>query len=553
MDVLPAAKGRSGLREQFTNPLFALMAIVGLVLLIACSNVANLMIARAAARQKEIAVRLAIGASRWRLIRQLLMESLLLSITGGIAGIGLAAGMVRGLVGFLPQGVTPYTLSSSPDLRMLGFTVAVAVGTGLLFGLAPAIQSTRPALAGTLKDQAGGVIGGTGVGLRKALVVAQVALSLLLLVGAGLFLQSLTNLRNLNPGFVTENLVSFATSPMLNGYTQERGLQFYRQLAERMNLMPGVTSATLAVMPLLDGSEWDSSVTVEGYAAKQGEWVNPHMQFVSPGFFATLRIPMIGGRDFTDRDAKGAPKVGIVNERFAKRYFSGSPIGRHVGMGGNPGTKTDIEIVAVVKDTRYEGLREEVPFELYIPYPQMESVSGMTAYVRAAGVPEQLFDSLRQLVNQVDSNVPVYRMRTLDQQIDKALMSERLLASLSTVFGGIATLLASIGLYGVMAYMVARRTREIGIRMALGAGGGSVVWLVMREVLMLAVVGVAIGLAGAFGATRLVQAQLFGVTATDAWTMLAGALGIAGVAALAGYMPARRATTIDPMIALRWE
>jgi ABC-type antimicrobial peptide transport system permease subunit len=222
-------------------------------------------------------------------------------------------------------------------------------------------------------------------------------------------------------------------------------------------------------------------------------------------------------------------------------------------MGGNPGTKTDIEIVAVVKDKRYEGLREEVPYELYIPYPQMESLAGMTAYVRAAGDATQLFNSLRQVVNDVDSNVPVFRMRTLEQQLDKSLMSERLLASLSTVFGGIATLLAAIGLYGVMAYMVARRTREIGIRMALGAGGGSVVWLVMREVLMLAAVGVAIGLAGAFGATRLVQAQLFGVTATDAWTMLAGALAIAGVAALAGYMPARRATTIDPMIALRWE
>jgi predicted permease len=553
MDVLPASKGRSGLRQQFTNPLYALMAIVGLVLLIACSNVANLMIARAAARQKEIAVRLAIGASRGRLIGQLLMESLLLSITGGLAGIGLAMWMVRGLVGFLPQGVTPYTLSSSPDLRMLGFTLLVAFATGILFGLAPAIQSTRPALAGTLKDQAGGVIGGTGVGLRKSLVVAQVALSLLLLVGAGLFLQSLNNLRNLNPGFVTDNLVSFATNPMLNGYKQERGLQFYRQLAERMNHMPGVTSATLAVMPLLDGNEWDSSVTVEGYAAKQGEWVNPHMQFVSPGFFATLKIPIVGGRDFNERDDKGAPKLGIVNERFAKRYFSGSPIGRHVGMGGNPGTKTDIEIIAVVKDTRYEGLRDEIPYELYIPYPQMDAVSGMTAYLRAAGDPEQLFGSIRQVVNEVDANVPVYRIRTLEQQLDKSLMSERLLASLSTVFGGIATLLAAIGLYGVMAYMVARRTREIGIRMALGAGGRSVVWLVMREVLLLAGVGVGIGLAGAVAATRLIQAELFGVTATDAATMVAGALGIAAVAALAGYMPARRATTIDPMIALRWE
>ena len=553
MDVLPAANGRSSLRQQFTNPLYALMAIVGLVLLIACSNVANLMIARAASRQKEIAVRLAIGASRSRLIGQLLLESLILSLAGGIAGIGLAVWMVRALIGFLPKGVTPYALDSSPDLRVLGFTVAVAVCTGLLFGLAPALQATRPQLAGTLKDQAGSVIGGTGVGLRKTLVVAQVALSLLLLVSAGLFLQSLANLRNTNPGFITENLISFSTNPALNGYSQERTADFYRRLSDRIARTPGVISASLAVMPLLDGNEWDSSVSIEGYSAKEGEWINPHMQFVSPGFFATLKIPMLLGRDFRLRDEKGAPKVGIINERFARRYFGSSPIGRHVGMGGNPGTKLDIEIVGVVRDTRYEGLREEVPYELYIPYPQMEMIQGMISYVRAAGDPEQLFPVMRQLVSEVDVNVPVYRMRTMEQQIDKSLMSERLLASLSAVFGAIATLLAAIGLYGVMAYMVARRTREIGIRMALGAAGGKVIWLVMREVLVLASAGVAIGLCGAFAATRLVQSQLFGVTATDGLTMIAGALGIAGVAALAGYLPARRATTIDPLIALRWE
>jgi predicted permease len=553
IDALPASKGRSFLRDQFAKPLYALMAIVGLVLLIACSNVANLMIARATARQKEIAVRLAVGASRGRLIGQLLMESLLLSLTGAAAGVALAIAMLRALIRFLPQGVTPYTLTASPEPRMLAFTLAVAVATGLLFGLAPAIQSTRPALADTLKDQAGSVVGGTSVGLRKGLVVAQVALSLLLLVGAGLFLQSLSNLRNLNPGFVTENLVSFGVSPTLNGYKRPRGLQFYRQLMDRMNRTAGVSSASLAVMALLDGNEWDSSVTVEGYTAKRGEGVDPHMQFIAPGFFATLKIPMLAGRDFRDSDELGAPKVAIVNETFAKRYITGSPLGHHLGMGGDPGTKTDIEIIGVVKDTRYEGLREKVPDELYIPYTQMSTLQGMTAYVRAAGDPANLFASLRQLVNEVDPNVPVYRMRTLDQQIDKSLMSERLLASLSAVFGAIATLLAAVGLYGVMAYMVARRTREIGIRMALGARGGSVVWLVMREVLTLAAVGVAIGLCGAFAATRLVQAQLFGIGATDAWTMAAGALGIAGVAALAGYLPARRATTIDPMIALRWE
>jgi len=554
MDLLPASKGRSFLRQQFTNPLLALMAMVGLVLLIACSNVANLMIARASARQKEIAVRLALGAGRARLMSQLLQESLLLSLAGGALGVGLAILIDRALLGFLPQGITPSTLSAIPDWRVLGFTLAISVLTGVLFGLAPALQSTRPQLAGTLKDQAGSVVGGTAVGLRKALVVAQVALSLMLLIGAGLFAQSLNNLKGVNPGFQTENLLSFFVNPTINGYPIERSREFYRQLTERLQQIPGVSGVTLAVMALLDGNEWDSSVTVEGYAAKQGEWIDPHMQFVSPGFFPTMGIPVLLGRDFTARDDKGSPPVAIVNQRFADRYFAGrSPIGYHVGMGGDPGTKTDIEIVGVVRDTRYESLRDEVPYEMYRPYRQMDFVQGMTVYARAAGDPAAVFAAMREAVRQVDANVPVNRVRTLNQQIDKSLMSERLLASLSGVFGGLATLLAAIGLYGVMAYMVVRRTREIGIRMALGAAGTSVIWLVMREVLLLAAGGVAIGLAAAWGATRWISTQLFGIQPTDVLTMLAAALGIAAVAAAAGYLPARRAVGIDPMRALRWE
>jgi predicted permease len=554
MDVLPAANGRSDLRRQFSNPLLALMAIVALVLLIACSNVANLLIARATTRQKEIAVRLALGAGRRRLILQLLEESLLLSGMGAILGIGLAIAIDQSLIGFLPRGVLPLTLSATPDWRVLAFTLLVSALTGVLFGLAPAIQSTRPQLAGTLKDQAGAVVGGASVGLRKALVVAQVSLSLLLLIAAGLFIQSLKNLQGIQPGFETRNLLSFAVNPALNGYKPERSLQFFRQLTERLGRTPGIATVSLAVMPLLDGNEWDSTVTVEGYSTKEGEWVDPHMQFVSPGFFQTLAIPVMLGRDFSDRDEKGAPQVAVVNERFAKRYFAGrSPVGLHVGMGGDPGTRTDIEIVGVVKDTRYESLRDEVPYELYRPYRQVDFVQGMTVYARVLGDPAAVFSSMRRSVNEVDSNVPIYRMRTLDQQLDKSLMSERMLASLSGVFGFLATLLAAIGLYGVMAYMVVRRTREIGIRMALGADRVSVVWLVMREVLALSTVGVLIGGAGAYAATRLVQKELFGILPTDALTMALSALGIATVAIVAGYLPARRATAIDPMRALRWE
>ena len=554
MDVLPAANGRSFLRRQFANPLFALMAVVALVLLIACSNVANLLIARAAARQKEIAVRLALGASRGRLILQLLEESLLLSVAGGVAGLGLAILMVKTLISYLPAGVSELTLSSTPDLRVLGFTAGISVVTGLLFGLVPALQSTRPQLAGTLKDQAGSVVGGTSVGLRKALVVLQVSLSLLLLIGAGLFIQSLRNLKGLNPGFRTDSLVTFSVDPSLNGYKPARSLQFYRQLQERLEALPGVTSAGLAVIPVLDGNEWDSSVSVEGYNTKQGEWIDPHMQFCTEGFLDTMGIPVLQGRGFTLRDDEAAPKVGIINEKFARRYFgNASPVGRHVGMGGNPGTKLDIEIVGVVRDTKYESMREEVPYELYRPYRQVDFVIGMTGYVRTHGDPANLFASIRQTVHEVDANVPVFGMRTLEQQMDKSLMTERLLATLSTIFGCLATLLAAVGLYGVMAYVVARRTREIGIRMALGASGGSVVWLVMREVLLLAGIGVAVGGPAAWAVTRLVETQLFGIQAADPRTMIAAAVGIAAVAAISGFLPARRATTIDPMLALRWD
>ena len=554
MDVLPASKGRSDLRRHFSTALLALMGIVALVLLIACSNVANLMIARATARQKEIAVRLALGAGRGRLIGQLLVESALLSTVGGVAGLGLAVLMVKALIGFLPSETNMVSLTPTPDGAVLAFTAAISVATGLLFGLAPALQSTRPQLATTLKDQAGSVVGGTSVGLRKTLVVAQVGLSLLLLIGSGLFIQSLKNLKELRPGFETHNVVSFAVEPSLGGAKKERVLEYYRQLQQRVKAIPGVSDMTLAVIPVLADNEWDNGMTVEGYTAKQGEMVDPHMQFCAYGFFNTLKVPVLLGRAFDERDDTSSPKVAIVNQKFALRYFgSASPIGRHIGMGNNPGTKTNIEIVGVVGDTKYESMREEVPYEVYIPYRQTDFVDGMVAYVHTASDPANFFSPLRQVVHDVDVNVPMYDMRSLDQQVEISLVTERMLASLSTVFGALATLLAAIGLYGVMAFMVERRTREIGIRMALGARGGSVVWLVMREVLILSAAGLAIGLPAAWAVTRLIQTQLFGVNATDPFTMAAAVTGIAAVAAISGYLPARRATNIDPMRALRFE
>ena len=554
MEVMPGSKGRSNLRRTYATPLFALMGMVALVLLIACSNLANLLIARASARQKEIAVRLALGAGRGRLVRQLLVESLLLAAAGGVLGVGLAMLIDQALIDFLPQGHTPLSLTNRPDAIVLAFTFAISAVAGALFGLVPAFQSTRPRLANTLKDQAGGVVRGGSAGLRKSLVVVQVSLSLLLVIGAGLFVESLRNLKTLNPGFELKNLVAFDADPTMSRSDASWTSEYYRRLGERIGALPGVESHAFAVVPVLEDNEWDNWITIEGYAVKPDERPDPHVQFCPPGFFRTLKIPLVAGRDFTDRDVAGAPKVAIVNQKFVKKYLgNASALGRHFGMGIDPGTKLDIEIVGVAGDTKYENMREEIPEEMYIPYEQKNSSNSVTMYVRARGGAENIFNQLRAAVRGVDADVPVYGMRTLEDQMEISLLTERLLATLSTVFGGLATLLAALGLYGVMAFLVTRRTREIGIRMALGAGQSSVVWMVMRETLVLAGIGVAIGLAGAYGLTRLIQAQLFGVQATDLLTMAAAALGIAAVAALAGYVPARRATCIDPMDALRCE
>jgi len=553
IDVLPASAGRSALRRQFSNPLLVLMSIVALVLLIACANVANLLIARATVRQKEIAVRLALGAGRGRIVSQLLIESLLLALSGGAAGLAFAVLIDRTLIGFLPSGNTPLAISTTPDWRVLAFNLGISLITGVIFGLVPALQATRPNLAPTLKDEVGSIVGGGAVGLRKALVAAQVSLSLLLLIGAGLFIRSLQNLKDLDPGFRTRNLLTFAVDPTSNGYPNARSKQFYRQLKDSLDSIPGVESSSLAVVPVLENNEWDNWVTVENFTPKPGEWIDPHVNFVTPDYFKTLDVPILVGRDFRVTDDSGAPKVAIVNERFAKQYLGGNAVGRHMGMGGDPGTKLDIEIIGVVRDSKYESMRDEMPLEMFTPYLQRDFVNSMSAYVRTSRDPEQVFSAIRQAVNRIDSNVPVYRMKTLEKQVENSLVIERLVAGLSSAFGLLATLLAAIGLYGVMAYTVARRTREIGIRMALGAAGGDVIWLVMKEVLILVAIGIGVALPLAFGLTGFVKAQLYGIAPTDPLSAILATAGIAVVAVTAGYVPARRATTVDPMRALRWD
>jgi len=566
MDVLPGSQGRSYTRRELSTPLWVLMATTGVVLLIACANLANLLLARATGRQKEIAVRLAIGASRGRIISQLLTETLSLAGLGGIAGLAIAFWADKALLRiYLPADSTDLKISTLPDFRILVFTLGVTVLTGIVFGLVPAFQTTRPDVGRVLKDEAGAVVGGGHAGLRKTLVVAQVALSLLLLIGAGLFLRSLKNLSNLGPGFPAERLVGFNIDPSLGGYIPERSKIYYQQLTNALSSVPGVESVGLASMRILENDEWDSSMTVEGYTpAKPEDRAEPYMNQISPGYFATLGVPIVAGRDFrmTDdheikkgpEDDDWTPTTVMINEKFAKKFFPGrNPLGLHLGFGSDPGTRMDMEIIGIVKDIKYTNLRDEVPEQAYVPYMGSHFLGSMTVYIRTAVDPNLLMPAVRQKVRELDANLPIYGLRTTETQINNSLVTERMIASLSTVFGFLATMLAVIGLYGVMSYTVAQRTREIGIRMALGAEQGKVVWMVMREVLRLIGIGVVAGIPAALALTRVVESQLFGLTGHDPRTLGISTVALTVVACAAGYIPALRASRLDPMKALRYE
>lgn len=565
IDVQPGSQGRSYMRRQLRTPLWALMAITGAVLLLACANIANLMLARAGARSREMAIRLAVGASRNNIIRLLLIESFLLSISGAILGLALAyLGDHFLLSMFLGEQAQQVRLSAAPDLRVLLFTLGVLLLTAVLFGLAPAIQSSRAPVASTLKEQAGSVVSGGSIWLRKTLVAAQVTLSLLLLIGAGLFLRTLGNLRNLGPGFSYDRLMAFNVDPTLNGYNAQRSKNFYKRLTEDLASIPGVRSVGVAQVRILADNEWDSSMTAEGYRVSQRQSPEPYMNRISPNYFATMGIPILSGRDFTLQDTTEVkhgpdpddfnPDRAIINEKFARKYFAGrNPLGMHIGFGSDPGTKTDIEIVGVVKDVKYTNLRDEIPEQVFLPYLAERRSGEMTIYVRGNLDPQALMSEVRRRVQQLDANIPLYGLRTVNEQIDLSLRTERLVAGLSAIFGGLATLLAVIGLYGVMAYTVTRRTREIGIRLALGADSSRVLWMVMKEVLLLVAVGTLIAVPLALVLTRLVASQLYGLAPHDPLTLATSIVLLTVAAGTAGFIPAWRASRIAPTQALRYE
>jgi predicted permease len=560
LHVEKADIGYSSLRNDFSTALIVLMCMVGLVLLIACANVANLLIARGFMRQREIAVRLSLGATRGRLVRQLLVESLVLSAIGGLMGVLVAIGLTRGLLALIPSESNPLLIQAKPDLRILGFTFALTLVTGIVFGLLPALRASRPDPWTTLKDTVGSIAGAGGsLFLRKGLVTLQVALSFLLLFGAGLFVRSLQNLRTTDPGVVLDNLVTFQLSPALNGYTDERGSQLYRDLLQGLRSAPGVKSAGQAAVSILSGDEWDSSMSVEGHKAADGEDMQAFMNALSPGYFQTMQIPLLEGRDFRESDqynqfddaAPERPRVAIVNQKFARHFFKGaSAIGKRLGFGGGPDTKLNIEIIGVVADSLYEGPREGVRRQVFIPsWGKGSSAIYLRTTVPSAGA----YSLIRNEVRRLDPALPVYSLKTLQSQLDETLLTDRLVALLSAGFGLLATVLASVGLYGVMAFVVARRRKELGIRLALGAQPSTLVWMVMREVLLLLAIGLAVGIPSAIALGRYVSSQLYGIAAHDPFIAVSTVVLLTVVSAAAGLIPARRASRIDPILALRYE
>jgi len=550
--IEPAAIGYSPLRNDFSTPLLVLMGMVGLVLLIACANVANLLIARAFSRQREIAVRLSLGASRAQLVRQLLVESLLLSFAGGALGLLVAVGLTRMLIAFVPSDGEPLLIETAPDWRVLAFTFALTLVTGIVFGLLPALRASRPDTWSTLKDTVGAVSGGSGsLYLRKGLVAAQVALSFLLLFGAGLFVRSLDNLRTTETGVTLDNLVTFQLAPALSGYSDEQSVAFYQQLAERLRSTPGISAAAYAGVSILSGDEWDSTMSAEGHQAKDGEDLQAYMNSLSPGYFETMGIRLLEGRDFRPLDGQKEATVAIVNRKFAEHFFPGqSAVGRHLGFGDRPGVKLNIEIVGVVENSLYEGPREGIRRQVFVPNWGKQAA---TFYVRTQTGSSSAYGIIRNEVKKLSEAMPVYQMKTVEGQLDETLMTDRLIATLSAGFGLLATVLASIGLYGVMAFVVARRRKEMGIRLALGAEPGLVIWLVMKEVLVLLAIGLAVGLPAALALGQYVGSQLYGIQPNDPWMATGTMMVLALVSAVAGLIPARKASRINPVLALRYE
>ncbi|HXN65621.1 MAG TPA: ABC transporter permease [Candidatus Acidoferrales bacterium] len=552
-----ARNGLSAIRGQYEKPLAILMVLVGLVLLLACANVANLLLARATGRRRELAVRLAIGASRGRLIRQLLTESLLLAVVGGACGLLFSLWADRLLIRMVSTGPTPLPLDVHPDVRVLAFTIGATVLTGILFGLAPAIRATRIELNNILRGSSRSIAGAEGNGrlpMGKLLVGIQVAISLLLLVSAGLFIRSLQKLTSVNLGYDAGHLVLFRMSPQMNGYKQPAIDALFRELIPKFDAIPGVTGATLSENGLFFGTDSGDNISILGYTPKSGQNMNAAFDQIGPSYFKTIGIPMLMGRDVDFTDLSG-PRHCWINQTMRRYYFGDdNPLGRHL-VDEYPDNRIDCEIAGVVGDAKYNALRGQTDRRFYFTV-----INGVAPVAQAvfeihftgassAGVSA----AIREAVRQTDSTLDPLELRTIGGQIDRRLIQDRLTARLSGFFGAVALLLACIGLYGVLSYNVTRRTSEIGVRLAMGAQKGDILGLILREALLVTVIGTAVGLGAAVAATRIMESMLYGLTARDPTTLIGAAIILLAVASLAAAVPAWRASRVDPMTALRYE
>jgi putative ABC transport system permease protein len=531
-----------------------MMATTLVVLLIACANVANLQLVRAAGRGRDIAVRMAMGSGRWPVFRQMLTESVLLGVLGSLGGILVARVAVELLLMVvLPPTAQQGVLSAELNSKVLLFTLMLGVLTGIAFGVYPSAVSSRVGLAGSLKEQAGQVSSGTAVRICKGLVMAQMALSVLLLVLAGLCTRSMVNLTRVDVGFSPENLVNFGVSPRLNGYSDSDGRLFAARIVEALGASPGVTGVAICAVPFLGGNTHASNITVEGYTREPND-ANPVFARIGPALFHTLGVPLRNGREFRETDGPGAPKVVVVNEQFEKQYFKGqSALGRRMALGEGSDVTLDMEIVGVVPDVKYANVKDAVPPVFYMPLAQSESLDSFFVYVRSGVAAEHIVTQVMQVMAGLDPNVPLVNLRTMKEQIATNTHDEVTMVRLSATFAGLATLLALVGLYGVMAYNVASRTREIGLRMAFGASAGPIQWMVMREAFRVLAGGAFIGLLVAFWLTTYVQSLLYEVAAHDLLVYVAATVLVGMAGLVAAFLPARRAALVDPISSLRYE
>ena len=552
--VVPGPRGQSSLHGEAKTPLILLFATTGVVLLIACANIANLLLARGAQRAQEMAIRGSLGASRGQLLGQLLTESCLLAVLGGIASLFVARWTLGAIAAILPaEAADTLVLSLRPTVLL--FAAALSLGTGFLFGMYPALHSTRPDLITVLREGSGQPAGARSAArFRTALVTAQIALSMALLFAAGLFIRSLVNVSRVDLGLDVENVVTFGISPQLNGYDSARTLAMFQRVEEELAALPGVTAVSAARVPLLAGNNWGNDVAVEGFESGPDVDANSRFNAVGPGYFRTLGITLLAGREFTAADAQNTPKIAVVNETFSRKF--GLPGREAVGKlmaTDRRATDLDIQIVGVIADAKYSEVKQVTPPLYFTPYRQATGVGNLTFYARTAVEPTSVLRTIPDVLRRLDPNLPVEELKTLATQVKENVVLDRLIGTLSTAFAGLATLLAAVGLYGVLAYTVAQRTREFGLRMALGADGSSVRAMVLWHVGQMTIIGAAIGLAGALALGRAARSLLFDLSGYDPIVGLSVGVLLAGVALGAGYVPALRASRVDPMRALRYE